>query len=144
MKPKEFLSRLEHDEIVRAIQSAEKKSSGQIRVFVTRKEPSDVIAAAHSEFDHLGMRKTKERNGVLIFVAPHVHQFAVVGDQAVHQQCGDKFWREVALEMSAFFKQGNFTQGIVHGINKAGDLLARHFPPHEGDQNELPDEIAGD
>jgi uncharacterized membrane protein len=144
MKLKGFLIQLEHDKIVAAIRSAEKKTSGEIRVFISRHKPDDVLAAAESQFARLAMHKTKERNGVLIFVAPVAHKFAIVGDTAVHAKCGDVFWRDVAAEMSGRFKKGEFTSGILHAIEKAGELLAEHFPRRPDDKNELPDDVAHD
>ncbi len=144
MKAKEFLNRLQHDEIVAAIRHAEQQTSGEIRVFITRHDPLDPIAAAQTQFTRLGMHRTSEKNGVLIYVAPRVHKFAVIGDVAVHQRCGDQFWSRTAAEMSAHFKKGGFTEGIVHGIKKAGELLAQQFPRGPGGKNELPDDIAGD
>jgi uncharacterized membrane protein len=144
MKAREFLTKLEHDEIVKAIGEAEANTSGEIRLFISRKEPEDAVDAAQKEFTHLGMHKTKERNGVLIFVAPRVRKFAIIGDTAVHAQCGDDFWTQVAHEISTHFRKGEFTEGILHGIRRAGKLLAAHFPHHPGDQNRLPDDIAHD
>ncbi len=144
MKPQEFFSKLEHDAIVKAIGDAEKKVRGEIRVFVTRKEPEDAVAAAHKQFALLKMDRTTERNGVLIFVAPRVRKFAIIGDREVHAKCGDAFWREVADQMSRRFREGDFTEGLVHGISRAGQLLATHFPRRPGDANELPDDIAHD
>jgi uncharacterized membrane protein len=144
MKAKEFLSRLAHDEIVAAIHKAEQKTSGEIRVFVTRHEPDDAVVAAQKHFAKLGMQKTKDRNGVLIYVAPRVRKFALIGDSGVHEKCGDGFWRDVAAEMSEHFKKEGFTEGIVHGVTKAGALLAEHFPRHAGDRNQLPDEVEED
>ena len=144
MKAKEFLSRLQHDEIVAAIRKAEGKTSGEIRVFVSRQEPDDPVVAAQAQFERLKMTGTKERNGVLIFVAPRVRKFAIIGDTAVHAKCGDEFWKKVAADMTMHFKQEGFTQGIVHGIQKAGELLAQHFPRHPGDRNQLSDEIGRD
>ena len=144
MKPKEFLSQLQNDEIVAAIRAAEQKTSGEIRVFISRHKPEDPIAAAQTQFAQLGMDKTKEKNGVLIFVAPSAHKFAVIGDAGVHAHCGNEFWQQVAAEMSGRFKKGEFTSGIIHAIKKAGDLLAKHFPHRPDDKNELPDDIARD
>ena len=144
MKAKDFLKQLRHDEIVAAIRSAEKKTSGEIRVFISHKEIEDVVKAAEAQFERLGMTKTRHRNGVLIFVAPSVRKFAVIGDEAVHRQCGDAFWRELAAEMTSHFKQSDFTQGIVHGVRKAGQLLALHFPHEPDDRNELSDEVEHD
>ena len=90
------------------------------------------------------MEVTKNHNAVLIFVAPRSQTFAIIGDEAVHTKCGDAFWRELADAMSGHFKRGEFTDGIVHGINRAGDLLAEHFPRDPDDKNELPDEVIED
>ncbi|MGA2749823.1 MAG: TPM domain-containing protein [Verrucomicrobiota bacterium] len=144
MKAREFLNQLQHDAIVKAIGEAEKHTGGEIRVFISRKEPADPVAAAQKTFEHLGMNKTKEQNGVLIFVAPRVRQFAIIGDTAVHARCGDEFWKEVAQEISIHFRKGDFTDGILHGVRRAGKLLAEHFPRHPGDKNRLPDDIAHD
>jgi uncharacterized membrane protein len=144
MRARDFFSQLEHDEIVGAIREAESKMCGEIRVFVSRKEPEEPVVAAQRRFEKLGMTKTKERNGVLIYVAPRVRKFAIIGDVAIHEKCGDKFWTDVAHEMTGHFRSGAFTQGIIHGIRRAGALMAVHFPHCAGDTNELSDEIEHD
>jgi uncharacterized membrane protein len=141
---KAFLNQLQHDDIIAAIRAAESKTSGEIRVFISRKHVEDPVAAAQKQFERLGMTQTRHHNGVLIFVAPRARKFAVIGDTAVHQRCGDGFWQALAGEMTGHFRQANFSAGIIHAIQKAGDLLAAHFPPQAGDGNELPDEIEGD
>ena len=144
MKAKEFVDQLHRDAIVKAIRQAEKKTSGEIRVFITRKPVEDPLKAAQAHFVAMGMQKTQERNGVLIFVAPRTHKFAVVGDIGVQSRCGDEFWRALTDEMSNHFKKSDFTSGIIHGIRKAGELLGIHFARKPGDKNELPDEVEGD
>ena len=144
MKPKQFISHLDEASLVAAIADAERKTSGEIRVFLSHRKPDDAVAAARRAFHQLGMVRTRQRNGVLIFVAPKVRKFAVIGDAGVHQHCGDEFWKALADEMSGHFRKAEFTTGILHGIRKAGELLARHFPRQPGDVNELPDDIAHD
>jgi uncharacterized membrane protein len=144
MKQKNFINQLAHAEIVAAIRDAEKKTSGEIRVFVCKKIVGDPVAAAHTEFHRLGMTQTKHRNAVLIYVAPAAQKFAVVGDVAVHQHCGQNFWDAVAAEISRHFAQGKFSDGIIHGVQRAGQMLAQPFPPLPGDKNELPDKVETD
>jgi uncharacterized membrane protein len=141
---KDFLNQLQHDEIVEAIRQAEKGTSGEIRVFISHRQVTDPVIAAQAQFHALGMTKTRHRNGVLIFVAPRARKFAVIGDTAVHQRCGDSFWQALAAEMTEHFKKSQFSSGIVHAIRKAGELLAAHFPAGPDDQNELPDAIEHD
>jgi uncharacterized membrane protein len=143
MKPREFLNQLQHDEIVEAIRRAEKHTSGEIRVYISRHHPEDALNAAQKHFSQMGLDRLKDRNGVLIYVAPLARKFAVIGDSAVHQQCGDEFWRMLTEEMSGHFKQNNFTAGLIHAIGKAGELLARHFPKNDKmrDQSSSPDKL---
>ena len=106
MRTREFLSKLEHDRIIQAIHEAESKTSGEIRVLIERgKLKSDPLEAAQRKFHRLGMHKTRERNAVLIFVAPRVHKFAVVGDNAIHEKCGDEFWQRVVERMRTAFSK---------------------------------------
>ena len=92
MRTKEFLSKLEHDRIVDAIKDAESKTSGQIRVYIQRgKLKADPLMAGQKKFHRLGMHRTRVRNAVLIFVAPRAHKFAVFGDKAIHEKCGEQF-----------------------------------------------------
>ncbi len=141
MKPKTFFSQLDHDRMVAAITTAEKETSGEIRVYVSHRNVTDPRAAAIHQFHKLGMHRTQRRNAVLIFVAPRSHTFFIVGDEAVHAQCGDAFWQQVAGEMQEHFRQGRFTDAIVHGIQTAGKLLAQHFPRGADDRAALPDSI---
>jgi uncharacterized membrane protein len=142
MNPRDLLNQLRHDDIVAAIRAAEKKTSGEIRVFLSHQPIDDPVAAAQAQFARLGMVKTRQRNGVLIFVAPRSRKFAVIGDAGVHQLCGEAFWQALAAEMSGHFKNAEFTTGIIHAIQTAGGLLAAHFPRHPDDRNELPDQVA--
>ena len=144
MKAKEFLNQLQHDEIVAAVREAEQKTSGEIRVFISRKPMTDPVVAARAEFVRLGMARTRERNGVLILVAPRTRQFAVIGDAGIHAHCGEDFWQQIAAEMSVHFRNSKFTAGIVHGIRKAGELLSQHFPRSPDDRNELSDAVERD
>jgi uncharacterized membrane protein len=139
-----FLFRINQKRVAQAIAHAEAHTSGEIRVFVTHKKCPDALSAAREHFDRLGMTKTKQRNGVLIFISPRAGTFAIFGDQGVHEKCGDAFWSEVSDAMSAEMKSGHFTDALVHAVEKAGAVLARHFALEPGDSDELPNDIATD
>jgi len=144
MRSREFLSKLEHDRIVHAIREGESKTSGEIRVYVQRgKLNADPLIVAQKKFQRLQMHKTQQRNAVLIFVAPREHKFAVVGDKAIHEKCGDEFWQRIVGRMRAHFQNEKFTHALVQAIQEIGKVLAAHFPKMSANANELPDEIAG-
>ena len=142
MRTKEFLSKLEHDQIVQAIRDAESNTSGEIRVYIQRgKLDVDPLIAAQKKFHRLGMNKTPERNAVLIFVAPRAHKFAVVGDKAIHQKCGEQFWQRLVDKMREHFRNEKFSHALVEAIEETGKALASHFPKRSTPSHELPDEI---
>ena len=124
-----------------AISSAELRTSGELRVVISRASAPDPVATAQREFERLGMAATTARNGVLIYLAPRSRSFAIIGDEAVHAHCGEAFWREVSSAMATEFRRGDFTAGLLLGIERAGALLATHFPRRSTDQNELPDRV---
>ena len=144
MKAKEFIEQLRHDDIVAAIRQAETRTSGEIRVFISHKTIKDPVRAAQKEFEKLSMTRTREKNGVLIFVAPLSRNFAIIGDAGVHAKCGDGFWQAVAGAVTEHFRKSEFSEGIIHGVTRSGELLAEHFPRRPDDRNELPDDVAHD
>jgi uncharacterized membrane protein len=145
MRTSRFLHQLDHDRIVAAIREAEARSRGEVRVHVTNQQPADVQKAAATQFERLGMTATALRNGVLIYVAPPVQQFAVIGDLAIHERGGPGFWAAVAQAMEEDFRAGRFTEGIVKGVTRVGEALATHFPRIDApDANELSDQVTED
>ena len=135
------LPKIDHPRVVAAIAAAEQQTSGEIRVVLARHQAADPVAAAQQHFERLGMTRTAHRNGVLIYLAPRSRTFAVIGDTAVHEKCGDAFWRLLTAAMAVHFKRGDFTGGLVHGIEHAGKLLAEQFPRGADDKNELSNEV---
>jgi len=145
MKTPKFIQQLREVEIVAAIHAAEQKTSGEVRVFISHDATApDPVASAQEQFTRLGMEKTRDRNAVLIFLAPGPRKFAVIGDRGVHTRCGDAFWQQLAFTMADHFRASEFTEGIVQGIKRAGELLADHFPRRPDDDNELSDRVERD
>jgi hypothetical protein len=146
MSSKEFIELIDEAAVLRAVAAAEKRTSGEVRVFISRRRlrGRDVSACASAEFHRLDMDTTDDRNAVLFYVVPRERTFAVIGDDAVHAKCGQSFWDETAKALEKDFKDARFTEGLVAAIEHAADLLAAHFPRRRGDRNELPDEIGRD
>jgi uncharacterized membrane protein len=137
-------SKFDSDRIVAAIAAAEQKSSAEIRVHLTRRKPERLEERAVRRFHLLAMTRTRARNGVLIYIAPRLRRFRILGDVAIHEKCGEDFWKEVAAAMEAHFRKGEFTEGVVRGVERVGEVLARHFPREARDRNELPDGVTKD
>jgi uncharacterized membrane protein len=141
MQTKDFVKALSDHDVAEAIAQAEQRTSGEIRVFVSETEVDDPVIEAEKQFLRMGMSKTAQRNGVLIYFAPKSQKYAVVGDQGVHAKCGQKFWEHITEEMTPLLKSGKFTEAVVLAVHEIGDALAREFPPLPGDKNELPNRV---
>ena len=145
-KAHEFFEGLDRPSIADAIRRAEEKGLGEIRVHLHHGRTGNVRRAAEKTFLKLGMDRTAQRTGCLIFIAPRVRAFAVVGDKAIHEKAGDAFWEEARDIAAARFTEGKFTEGIVAAVERIGEVLARHFPKGAGeaDTNELSDQVSED
>jgi uncharacterized membrane protein len=141
MAAEDKLSEKERRLILEAIAIAEKNTSGEIRLFVEDVCGENVLDRAAYIFDKLGMKKTKDRNGVLFYLAFESRQFAILGDAGIHSIVKDDFWHEIKAKMTNYFTEGDFVKGLLIGIEMTGKALKDHFPYHKDDKNELSDEI---
>lgn len=141
-KIEDFLSNKEEEEIIEAIRTAEHNTSGEIRVHIEKASKTDHFDRALEVFHLLKMDNTKEQNGVLIYVAVEDKAFVIYGDKGINDVVPDNFWNSTKDLIQEHFKKGNFKQGLVDGILKAGEVLEQYFPWQKGDVNELSDDIS--
>ena len=148
----DFLTKDDEQEIVSAIGIAEKNTSGEIRVHIengtsligelAKQTSVAALDRAKEVFRNLNMENTQERNGVIIYVAVKSKQFAIYGDKGINEKVGHDFWDCTKDVMANQFKNGNFKQGLIDGILRAGEQLKTHFPYQDNDTNELSNEIS--
>lgn len=129
--------------IVKAIRQAEKRTSGEVRVFVENKcRWMDAIDRAAELFFSLKMEETEQRNAVLVYIAMKDHQLAVFGDEGIHNKVGTAYWNAVIAEMISSFNKNDYAKGIAECVIQIGNALTEHFPyDSDTDKNELPDDI---
>jgi uncharacterized membrane protein len=142
-KKKAFFTDAEQQQVVRAIQTAEKQTSGEIRVYVeSRCRFMDPLDRAAEVFYLLKMEKTEASNAVLVYVAMKDRQLALYGDKGVHEKVGDAFWNENVKLMLSHFNKKNYAEGLARIVTEIGEALRQHFPYNgDTDKNELPDDI---
>lgn len=139
---KPLLTQAEQAEIVDAVKQAEAKTSGEIKVHVEARCTVDPMDRAKKVFSQLGLHKTAERNGVLIYVALRDKRFAILGDSGIDAKVPQNFWTSTAALMQQAFAAGKMTAGIAAGVAEAGTQLALYFPHQANDTNELDDSIS--
>lgn len=138
----QWLDPHELDRVREAIQKAEKQTSGEIRVHLDITILDDVLEHAAFVFRQLGMDRTKERNGVLIYVSVPGRKVAVVGDEGIHAKLGNTYWHDVLEVILASFRQERYCDGLCGGVRMLGEKLRLHFPHQRDDVNELSDDVS--
>jgi len=144
-----FLSDADFDAITRAIKTAEARTSAEIRVHLERRVPRrlfrrapDVLSRAQHVFRRLGMHKTAERHGVLVYLAVEERRLAVVGDEGIHGRVGDRHWNRVRDLMVEKLRENAPRPALERAIEELGQALAVHYPRRPDDRNELSDEVS--
>ena len=127
--PKKFFSADEQKRILEAIEKAEDHTSGEIRLHLEGRCPTEEpLDHAKELFFQLEMDKTAQRNGVLIYLATASHRFAILGDEGIHRVVPENFWEDVKELMVSHFREDDFGQGMVEGIARIGEKAPRIFP----------------
>ncbi len=133
MDPKTFHGLIDQKRLIGALKEAEGKTTGRIYVYVSHRPIADALAAAWKRFAKLDLSRLHEhRNGVLIYLAPKTHKFAIVGDTAIHDRCGDAFWAQLAERLSADLKLGDPTTALLNAIGALKATFEEHFPAKGG------------
>jgi len=141
-KVEEFLSAEQEQIIVNAIKSAEKNTSGEIRVHIEKNTKKPPMERAKEVFEFLKMDQTHLKNGILFYLAIESKQFAIIGDEGIHKVVPNNFWEIVKNKVLTNFAKKNYVKGLEEGIIEVGNQLKAYFPFEKDDINELPDEIS--
>ena len=137
-----FFDQREQQMLIEAITQAELKTSGEIRLHIENFCFGNEIKRAGVVFAKLNMHQTKERNGVLIYIATLSRKIAVVGDEGIHQKLGNEFWQKVVNKLITKFKENKKADALADCIIECGEQLGKFFPRSSDDTNELSNTIS--
>ena len=134
---------LEHQiaELAQDIAHAESLTSGEIRVHIDEKLEVDIQKRAYEVFVALGMDKTEQKNGVLIYITTETQQFLICGDKGINKKVPAFFWRSTRNMIKKQFKKGLFYEGLRDAVFEAGIQLQAYFPVKPDDVDELDNHI---
>jgi uncharacterized membrane protein len=132
-----FVQQIDDRAVADAVARAEEQTSGEICVCIDRRPATDAMALAVKLFEKFGLHRTRQRNAVLILIAPESQTTAIIGDQEVDRRCGQALWTEVVGLLKEELPAGP-TQAIIDAVGRVGQELAKHFPPSDDDIDELP------
>jgi len=137
-----FLTQPQEQEIIDAIRAAEKNTSGEIRVHLEKNSEKDPLERAKEVFYFLKMDKTKNKNGVLFYVAVDDKKFSVLGDEGINNLVPEDFWNSIKDTVIQHFSIERYADGLKEGILATGQKLKEYFPFQTDDKDELSNEIS--
>lgn len=134
------------ESIQHAVTNGERRHAGQIRFAAEAALPAaDVVRGitprqrAEHVFAQLRVWDTHANSGVLIYVLYADRAIEIVADRGIAVKVAQSEWTSICDRMQQRFAAGEFERGSLEGIAAVSDLLAAHFPPEPGQQNELAD-----
>lgn len=143
---------LSDDELLRIsnkIKEMEKSTAGEIcvnikekRKFLEKNKPLKKLA--EQEFFRLGIDKTRDKTGILIFILLEDRQFYILADKGINEKVPEKTWDKIKDEMQGEFLEGSFCTGITNAVQKIGNILSEHFPIKPDDTNEISNAVRFD
>jgi uncharacterized membrane protein len=140
---------LSDDELLRisdTIKKSESTTAGEICVCIKEhlpfyKKNNPIKKLAEKEFFKIGINKTRDKTGILIYILLEGRKFHMLADSGINKKVESNTWNSVKDEMQAMFKKGNFCEGITNAVVKVGEILSAHFPIEPDDTNELSNEV---
>jgi len=135
--------------IEKAIQASETAHVGEIRFAVEGALDGTPLFRGQSAreraievFSQLRVWDTEHNNGVLIYLLLADRDVEIVADRGIHAKVGLEEWEKICRTMEGAFKQANYEDGVVSGIQAVTQHLMKHFPASGDGRNELPDKPA--
>jgi len=130
-----------------AIAACEKSHRGELRFVVEGALPLPALwrdlsprARGVELFAQQRVWDTEENTGILIYVQLVDRKVEILADRGIAARVSQAEWDAICRVMEASFRRGEWRQGALQAVTRAGELLARHFPAGAGNPNELPDQ----
>jgi putative membrane protein len=96
---------------------------------------------AREQFVAQGLHLTRERTGVLIFVAVAEHYVEIIADRGIAAVVPPGIWDEAVAGFVEQLRAGRVAEGFLATIALVGERLAGHFPRVADDVDELPNRL---
>ncbi|MEE1656654.1 TPM domain-containing protein [Microvirga sp. CF3062] len=97
--------------------------------------------AASREFLRRGLTRTREKTGVLIYLALAEHHAEILADTGIADKVDPETWAGIVADLTAAIRNEQMIEGLEQAIRRVGAILAEHAPPRRDDVDELPNKV---
>ena len=115
---------------------------GLLRLAVGRKrleKSTEIMARAC--FQKGGIHHTRDKTGVLVFIAVLERQVAVIPDRGVEWAVPPGEWEKVRQGLNSIFRAKNPADALLAQLETLQAIFGQYVPQVEDDTNELPDNL---
>lgn len=106
--------------------------------FVKRGRAHDV---ALREFTARGLTLTRERTGVLLYVAIQERYAEILVDTGIDGKVAQTVWDGIVESVVASAREDRLRDGLIDAVRAVGAVLANHAPRLADDVDELPNKV---
>ncbi|TND07699.1 MAG: hypothetical protein FD123_3018 [Bacteroidetes bacterium] len=139
---KSLFTEAQQKALLDAIAAAEQKTSGEVTLHIDNFCWGDPYKRALLLFRKLNLHETKQRNGVLLYVAIRSHKLALVADEGIYKKVSADYWDGILDLLKTHFKKQEYHAGLCQAIHSIGEQLRGQFPVSAENKNETPDTIS--
>lgn len=97
----------------------------------------EVREAAIASFYTEGLYRTREENGILIFISVLERRVWVLADKGINDKIDPGEWTAVVDTVTSGIKDNNQCQALCQAVTRVGEILQSHFPIRKDDRDEL-------
>ena len=83
---------------------------------------------------------TRDRTGVLLFVAFFEHRVRILADTGINDRVDPEIWSSIAGELTRGLRAGRARDALLEAIQACGEALEQSVARRRDDRNELSDE----
>ena len=84
---------------------------------------------------------TRERTGILVFLALFEHRAVILGDEGINRAVPEGDWQALVDHLVAGIREGRAAEALCETIARCGEVLeAHHVELRPDDEDELADE----
>ena len=115
------------------------------RRFIPQREiDAEVEEAAITAFFRHGLYRTRDANGVLLFISVFERKVWLLADKGIHEKIPQTEWEALVADTTRGIGRGERVESICAAIGAIGELLQTHFPIKSDDTDELRNLIVED
>lgn len=106
--------------------------------FVKRRRAHDV---ALREFTARGLTRTRQRTGVLLYVAIQERYAEILADTGIDGKVDQAVWDGIVEPLLVAAREERLRDGLIDAVRAVGAVLATHVPRSADDIDELPNKV---